>query len=138
MEETRLLRRFASFSRTGRIMTLAAALGITEREAEKILDKLIARLQYEESLARYLHSKKKIDLKIAQEIDQIMVKRFGSKTKPAKKKRLVLIHLAEIRQLRENGLTWTDIAKYLQKRYRLNVTRVWVKQVCEPVLKEIS
>jgi|GEM_PF-2759351 len=128
-EESRLLRKFASFSSDGKRKVIAAALGVSETDADQLLSKLLARLQYEESLANYVASKTEIDLKLAKQIDEIKIRRLGKKKKPAKKAKRILLHLQEIKRLRENNISWKDIAGYLRKSYKINASWVWVRNI---------
>jgi len=128
-EESRLIKKFASFSAAAKRDVIATALQTTDAEADNILNKIVARLQYEESLANYVASKTEIDLKIAKEIDQIKMRRFGRKTKSAKKAKRILLHVEEIRRLRENEVSWKDIAGYLKKNYHISSSWVWVRNI---------
>ena len=129
MEESRLIRKLASFSAEAKRKVIAAALGVSETEADQILKKIIVRLQYEESLTFLVSSKAEIDLKIAHEIDEIKMRRYGKKKKPAPKTKRILMHMAEIKQLREAGASWKDVAKYLKKTHRIKATWVWIRNV---------
>jgi len=135
-EESRLIRKFASFSPSAKRQVLSIALAIDTDQANIILNKLAARLQYEESLLLYTKSKSEIDLKLAREIDEIKLRKFGKRTKPAKIAKKIMLHLIEIEQLRKAGASWKDIAGYLKKNYHISASWVWVRNVFHEHFKE--
>ncbi len=137
-EESRLFKKFANFSAAAKRDVVAAALEITNAEADNVIRKIVARLQYEESLKNYVASKTEISLKLAQEIDKIKMRKFGKKKKSSKKRKKILLHTQEIKQLRENKASWKDISTYLKKNYHISASWVWVRNAYVSLQNSIS
>ncbi len=132
MEESRLIRRLASFTPAAKRDLIQKALSIGEEEADRMLRKICEILQHEEEMLQYLHRQKEIDQALGEEIDRIKMRGFGHKNRAeSQKHRTIRLHRIEIRQIREAGGTWKDVATYLKKTYKIKASWVWIRHVFE-------
>ncbi len=84
-----------------------------------------------------LHGKQKIDPDLERKVNQIRL--TGIKYKPPKrsrKKQKLVVHFgALIKQLREEGLSWQDVARYLHKYHRYKVSVGYIQRLFSEIKK---
>ncbi len=127
--------KFANFSTAAKTEIIRKALlnfPKAEAEADHLLSCIVTEIQKEEMLLSYIHNKRGITDEEGREIDEIeklRAEKYKNKRGETEKHRKIRLNLPLIKDLRDRKWSWVDIANYLKKKRKLQISYVHLKKI---------